>query len=200
MSLQVFPCSSYVWVCPEQPPHAAVCTTNLHYHPRNIAVKMTSLAAVLSGIARADAISSLAGAALLAVGFHAVIQSVEFEVYMFHFLGASAASWPLLSGLYTQLGGYDLLPAVGKAALVVATFHVSLLASIGVYRLAFHRCRKFPGPFGSRISRLYATYLSSKKVQYHKELEGMHAKYGDFVRTGTLPIVFDHPHRGEYQH
>ncbi|KAJ1325421.1 cytochrome P450 family 628 [Microdochium nivale] len=150
---------------------------------------MANFATILPNIAGADTGRSAAAAALLAVGFHAAIQSIEFEVYMFYFLGASAVSWPLLSGLYAHFGGYALLPAAGKAAFVATTFHLSLLASIGIYRVAFHRCGKFPGPLGSRVSRLYATYLSYKNVQYHRELEGMHAKYGDFVRTGPREVT-----------
>ncbi|KAH7036039.1 cytochrome P450 [Microdochium trichocladiopsis] len=150
---------------------------------------MTSLAAVLSSVAQASPGRSVVAAAFLAVGFHTAIQSVEFELYMFPFLAVSSSSWPLLSGLYLTFGDNSTLGAWGKAALVAASFHGSLLTSIATYRLFFHRCRKFPGPVGARLSRFYATYLSTKSVQYHKELEKMMLEYGDFVRTGPREVT-----------
>ncbi|KXJ88976.1 cytochrome P450 [Microdochium bolleyi] len=150
---------------------------------------MANLAAMLSTIAQVDPSHSAAVAALLAVSFHAAVQFVEFEGYMFPFLGASALSWPLLSVFYQGFGNCQLLAGAGKAALVGTTFHATLLASIAAYRLLFHRCRQYPGPVGARVSRLYATYLSSKNVQYHKELEEMHRQYGDLVRTGPREVT-----------
>jgi hypothetical protein len=67
---------------------------------------------------------------------------------------------------------------------VAATFHATLLASIAFYRLVLHRCRKFPGPVGAKLSRFHTAWVSSKKVQYYNELRAMHEQYGDFVRTG----------------
>lgn len=150
---------------------------------------MANALGLLPSIAQAGLASSAAAAAFLAVAFHAAIQNVEFEQYMFHFLAATTASGPLLSAFYFGLGGLSALGALGKTALVVSTFHGSLAASILVYRSCFHRCRKFPGPLGAGLTRFYATSLSLKKVQYFKELEQMHATYGDFVRTGKFPRV-----------
>ncbi|KAH8647268.1 cytochrome P450 [Xylariales sp. PMI_506] len=150
---------------------------------------MANLGKVMSDIARADPGYTAAGSAFMAVCFHMAIQSVEFELYMFQFLAACTVSWPLLVGGFMQYGQYTLIAAVAKSVLVIASFHSSLLLSIASYRLAFHRCRNFPGPIGARVSRLYTTYLSSKNVQYHKELEKMHSKYGDFIRTGPREIT-----------
>ena len=147
---------------------------------------MTSMAGLLSSIAEASLASSAVAATFLAVAFHATIQEVEFEQHMFQFLTAAAASGPLLSAFYLGFGGLSAVSALGKAILVVSTFHGSLAASIMTYRLCFHRCCKFPGPVGACLTRFYATSLSLKNVQYFKELEQMHATYGDFVRTGKI--------------
>ncbi|KAK7721297.1 hypothetical protein SLS64_001593 [Diaporthe eres] len=68
-------------------------------------------------------------------------------------------------------------------------FNLSCLLSIGFYRLLFHRCGRFPGPMGAKLSRFWTSYTSSKNFQYYKELEKMQAKYGDFVRTGPREIT-----------
>lgn len=145
---------------------------------------MINMAGLLPCVAEAGLASSAAAAAFLAVIFHAAIQKVELEQFMFHFLAVAASSGPLLTALYMEFGGLPPMGALGKAALVISTFHGVLGVSILTYRLCFHRCCEFPGPVGAGLTRFYATMLSLKKVQYFKELEQMHATYGDFVRTG----------------
>ncbi|EKG20298.1 Cytochrome P450 [Macrophomina phaseolina MS6] len=60
---------------------------------------------------------------------------------------------------------------------------------MAVYRVFFHRLRHFPGPFGAKLSRFYSAYLAGKDIKYYKEIEKMHRKYGDFVRTGPREIA-----------
>ena len=83
---------------------------------------------------------------------------------------------------------------VGKALIFASSFNLGLLSSIAVYRLAFHRCGKFPGPTGAKVTKFYAARLSAKNVQYYSELAKMHEQYGDFVRTGkrsSLSLLAD---------
>jgi hypothetical protein len=115
-----------------------------------------------------------AAAGTFGVVFHLSIRTVEFEYFMFHFIAALASTFALLI--------YGL--GLWKALLLTASFNSGLICSIIIYRLVFHRCRKFPGPLGAKLTRFYATRLSAKDVQYYKELARMHARYGDFVRTG----------------
>lgn len=131
-----------------------------------------------------DAGSTAGSAALLGVLFHQVTRNVEFELYMYHFMVLSSASF--LSLIYTlvQLEGQSLVGALLRASIFATSFNTALLLSIATYRLVFHRCRKFPGPLLAKVSRFYAAYLSAKDVQYFKELARVHAQYGDFVRTG----------------
>lgn len=130
--------------------------------------------------------SSASSAALLGVLFHQVIRHVEFERYMYHFMALSTASFLGLVYAFIQLYDQSLSGAFLRATIFATSFSAALLLSIVVYRLAFHRCRKFPGPLPAKISRFYAAYLSAKDVQYFKELAKCHAQYGDFVRTGRL--------------
>ncbi|KAI5815059.1 cytochrome P450 67 [Pyronema omphalodes] len=67
-------------------------------------------------------------------------------------------------------------------------FSITLFLSILIHRAFFHRTRSFPGPVLAKITKWYAVYLSMKNYQYYKELDQLHQKYGDFVRTGPREI------------
>ncbi|KAF2202071.1 cytochrome P450 67 [Delitschia confertaspora ATCC 74209] len=127
-------------------------------------------------------------AAVLGVAFHVAIQQVEFELYMYHFIFTSIATF--FGGIFAlvKIGGYGFFGALFKVSFFFTAFNAALLTSIAVYRLVFHRCRDFPGPFASKITRFHATMLSAKNVQYNKELAKMHEQYGDIVRTGPREI------------
>lgn len=134
-------------------------------------------------------IGSTAGsAALFGILFHQVVRNVEFELYMYHFMAASTASFLGLTYAFTQFEDQSLSGALLRATIFATCFNTALLTSIAIYRLFFHRCRHFPGPLPAKISRFYAAYLSAKDVQYFKELAKVHAQYGDFVRTGRISL------------
>ncbi|KAF2845119.1 cytochrome P450 [Plenodomus tracheiphilus IPT5] len=118
--------------------------------------------------------SELGAAALLGALFHQPVRIIEFEYYMFHSMAISSLVFFMLACTSGLL----------KAVLLAGCFYMGLLSSIAIYRLGFHRLRKFPGPFAAKITKLYATRLAAKNVQYYKELAKMHKTYGDFVRTG----------------
>lgn len=140
----------------------------------------------LEALAQADISSTVGAAAVFGVLFHLAIQSVEFELYMFHFIFGSILAY--FGDIYAliSIGNYDVLGALLKTSLFAAAFNAALLTSILIYRLFFHRCRKFPGPLGAKVSRFYAGRLAGKNVQYYKEIAKLHGQYGDFVRTGMF--------------
>lgn len=135
-------------------------------------------------VAQADSYHVFAGSALLGVLFHVSIQFVEFEKFMFHFLAALLVMSIAVSTVFSIFGQVAWHQAIVKTVIIEVIFNSSCLFSIGIYRLLLHRCRRFPGPFGAKLSRFWTAYISSKNAQYYKELEKMQAKYGDFVRTG----------------
>jgi len=104
--------------------------------------------------------------------------------------------WLLLQSYATGLGalllafvfklGYGLLSAMAMTIYVAISFNMGVLISMLVYRLFFHRLRKFPGPFWAKISRFYAVYISKKRMQYFLDLQQLHKTYGDIVRTGKI--------------
>lgn len=68
---------------------------------------------------------------------------------------------------------------------VLLTCHVlSLLTSIVIYRLYFHRLRAFPGPFLSKASHVASIFRALKQWHMYDELQHLHNKYGDYVRIG----------------
>jgi hypothetical protein len=147
---------------------------------------MDSFVDVFKGVAQADVFYTTGAAALLGVLFHVSIHKIEFEFIMFHFMGFYILTFFGMIYALVQAGKYSVLGAFARASFCASSFNVGLLTSIGIYRLLFHRCRKFPGPFSAKLTRFYAAKLSAKDVQYYKELAKMHCKYGDFVRTGEL--------------
>lgn len=139
---------------------------------------------LLHEMAQANLYQAFTGSALLGVLFHASIQTVEFEKFMFHFLAALPVMAVVMSAFFSAFGHLTWPQAFVKSVSIEVIFNVSCLLSIGIYRLLFHRCGKFPGPIGAKLSRFWTSYTSSKNFQYHKELEKTQKKYGDFVRTG----------------
>jgi len=145
---------------------------------------MASLAPVLHDFAQAS-VAQLAGTgALLGVLFHISIIRLEFEPFMFHFIALSVLAFFGLTYAFSNGDGFSMLSGLGRTSLFFTSFNISVLTSIGTYRLLFHRCRKFPGPLGLKISRFYSAYLWGKGSPFYKELGRMHEKYGDIVRTG----------------
>jgi hypothetical protein len=74
------------------------------------------------------------------------------------------------------------------------TCHLAgLFSSIIIYRVFFHRLRKFPGPTIAGITAFYASYLSAKKFHKFKEIEILHQQYGDYVRVGPRELSIADP-------
>ncbi|KAI1370529.1 cytochrome P450 [Hypoxylon crocopeplum] len=76
--------------------------------------------------------------------------------------------------------------------LVQVSFFGSLILSIVLYRLFFHRTKLFPGPKLAAVSKLYHLVKATDSRQ-HLFLDRLHRKYGDFVRTGPNEITIFHP-------
>lgn len=73
--------------------------------------------------------------------------------------------------------------AARASALIVLSYSASLFISIAIYRIFFHKLRKFPGPIGARVSKLWHVGKLLGQPNF-KVLDELHQQYGDFVRTG----------------
>lgn len=127
---------------------------------------------------------------VLGVAFHSSIRKIEIDYRLWNLFAVYLLVWMTLVAIYVKLFALSWLSALATAWFAGLCFNVSLVASIGAYRLFFHRVRNFPGPWGAKLSRLYAVTLASKNLQYHLELQNLHKKYGDFVRTGWLICTY----------
>ncbi|KAI1660589.1 cytochrome P450 [Daldinia decipiens] len=89
--------------------------------------------------------------------------------------------------------GSSFLGALAGLCILASTFNVGLFSSMVIYRLFFHRLRRFPGPFDLKISRFFSVLRVAKEAKYHSDVAKMHERYGDFIRTGPreLCIVRD---------
>ena len=80
---------------------------------------------------------------------------------------------------------FDIGHAVATSMMVITTYVLCLFSSIAIYRLLFHRVRKFPGPIFAKVSKLWHASKVLNSDQ-HLLLDRLHKQYGDFVRTGQL--------------
>lgn len=78
------------------------------------------------------------------------------------------------------------------AMCLVETFRVSssftggLFTSLMAYRLLFHPLRSFPGPVAARVSSFWAFAKQWPDLKFYVKLQGIHNKYGDFVRISKV--------------
>lgn len=73
--------------------------------------------------------------------------------------------------------------------LLIAYHFLGMLGSILVYRGLFHRLSRFQGPFGARLSTLYLTIQTCKRMKIHQDVHQIHQQYGDYVRVGELCLI-----------
>lgn len=81
-------------------------------------------------------------------------------------------------------GGLDVPASLLRTFVVVSSFNAGLFGSIFVYRVFFHRLRRFPGPFWAKVSMLWSFVAAIKRQKFYLDVAEMHEKYGDFVRVG----------------
>lgn len=135
----------------------------------------------------ATSTSTWVTSALLGVAFHAFTQMWELDLLVPQTLGGLSAA--ALAAFYVDVQVFHSAVADAATNLAIAAFGfvLSLTASTFIYRVFFHRLRKFPGPFAAKTTKLYSIYLS-RNLQYHFEIEKLHKKYGDVVRTGPREL------------
>ena len=129
--------------------------------------------------------AELGASVLLGLLTHLAVQPLEVEKYGWWTCGLYALANGVLLYNYTVLGGMSALAGVLRTLMVASGFLTGLTASMVVYRVFFHRLRRFPGPFLASVSQFYAATTAFRTVQQHINYSKLHAQYGDFVRVGT---------------
>lgn len=74
-----------------------------------------------------------------------------------------------------------------NAGIISASYFLGLFTSILVYRIFFHRLRRFPGPFAAKITKLYGPYLALDRKP-HLHWSKLFDKYGDIIRIGKPSV------------
>jgi hypothetical protein len=151
---------------------------------------MLTLAPALPYLLSSDTASIAGVFAALGGVFHLSIQSFEIDYRLWLLLAVYTGDFVILANVYRVLYGLGWLSALARASLAGVSFNLGLFASLAIYRLYFHRLHRFPGPWVARLSRWYAVErAASSGLQYHLELQKLHQRYGDFVRTGNIHLV-----------
>lgn len=96
---------------------------------------------------------------------------------------AAALKWSL---------GFTLAQAIGVTSSITAYVLLGLFGSLLIYRLFFHPLRRFPGPFGAKVTSLWLTTKVTNHDAHKVSLE-LYRKYGPFVRVGSSDLMLAHP-------
>lgn len=108
----------------------------------------------------------------------------EFDGIIQNHVPLAALSQPVLVYLL-HLTGLSLAKSVTTLCMLQTVYTTSTLASISIYRLFFHPCRQFVGPFWARLSSWWKIYAyTSHNDQAFAEIYDLHQKYGEVVRIG----------------
>ena len=127
-----------------------------------------------------------AAASTAGVAFHHLYaRRVEIDFVVWNLLGLAGAL--CLLSVYASYAwlGLPLLASLYYLAAAVASFAVSLTASILLYRGYFHPLSHIPGPRLARFTSFWAVREASGDYRFHVRLRELHDKYGDVVRIGT---------------
>ena len=139
---------------------------------------------LLSGVSDNTRIAATFGT--LGIFAHLSIVTIEIDNSVGSLLVGLLLSWAGLAVSLTRILDVSFLVATAKSSLACLSFLTGVGAATMIYRSFFHRLRRFPGPWGAKVSRLYSVWISKRSgFKYHLELEKLHVEFGDFVRTGS---------------
>ncbi|KAI0126220.1 cytochrome P450 [Xylariales sp. AK1849] len=128
--------------------------------------------------------SSLAGIAF----HHLYTRRIEIDFHLWQLVGTFSTLAIVI--LYSSMYYYSLplWESIRHLVISVATFALSTVGSVLLYRGHFHRLGSFPGPYLARLSSFYAVIKATKHDKYHLHLLALHQQYGDVVRVGPRQL------------
>lgn len=108
--------------------------------------------------------------------------------YVLTAIAAFAVS-SIVQSYFFQLPSRD---AAIRSLAIAAGYFGGLYSSLLIYRVVIHPLRRFPGPFGCKVSSAwFATYVSRQDA--YRQLQRLHNKYGYFLRIGSNDLSIAHP-------
>jgi cytochrome P450 len=82
--------------------------------------------------------------------------------------------------------------AIWAVAQIYTVFITTMLLSIAVYRIFFHRIRHFPGALSCKLS-MWSWLITDWIGTRHYKIQKMHQRWGDYVRIGPREISVADP-------
>ncbi|KAI5814629.1 cytochrome P450 [Pyronema omphalodes] len=130
--------------------------------------------------------SYLTLASLAAVLFHISTIRIELDFLLLQLGGV----YTLIFGILTYIFSRDtsLSDGLFSTFLISCVFNITLITSIGIHRIFFHRLRQFPGPFGAKVSSFWHIYQLWGNTKGHLLTKSMHDKYGNVIRYGPREL------------
>ncbi|KAL7787138.1 cytochrome P450 [Trichoderma ceciliae] len=110
---------------------------------------------------------------------HKVLQAPL--ILAFYFI-AACILWTRCIYLQGALQGASIAGAIS------ASYLLGLFTSMTIYRLFFHRLRRFPGPFAAKVTKFYGPFISWDGKSHLKEV-ALFEKYGNIVRNGPNELM-----------
>lgn len=117
----------------------------------------------------------------------------EWDAHSFTLLEVAAFVQVVLSLFAHEVFSESTIDSIQHVMLWAGAASLGLFASMVVYRVVFHRLRRFPGPFLARLSAFYMTFRSFKRGQIYRDVQDLHREYGDYVRVGPSEISIADP-------
>ncbi|KAK5988243.1 Cytochrome P450 monooxygenase FCK2 [Cladobotryum mycophilum] len=153
----------------------------------------------MAGFSIADLSAALAYGVAFAAGIalHLVTFRVgEWDIYSIYLIQGTV----LLDGLaalalknFAPQEVESLWDAFKIVSLLLSACIAGIYTSLLIYRAAFHRLNRFPGPFAARLSNFYITSRAVKKFHLYEEIQDLHRQYGDIVRVGPSELSIADP-------
>ncbi|KAJ5754144.1 cytochrome P450 [Penicillium nucicola] len=114
-----------------------------------------------------------------------------------HLRGPSVVVFHIIFGIILYSAVLFLRPDsrksnVNRVTLSILIYHISLFSSITIYRIFFHRLRRFPGPRLAACTKLWHVW-KCRDSRGHLVLQAWYEEYGPFVRTGPSETTIFHP-------
>ncbi|KAJ0423362.1 cytochrome P450 [Aspergillus carlsbadensis] len=127
---------------------------------------------------------------LAALGVHALSQYHEPPA---HLAAASAILLAPATGIAVKGAWNVTTEEAGRAvALMYTLFAATLLSSMAIYRVFFHRLRHFPGPLSCKLT-MWSWPLTDWRGTRFYRIQEMHQRWGDYVRIGPREISVANP-------
>ena len=128
-------------------------------------------------------VAGVTGALLGVVSHLQIFIAGEWERHAYKLMVTYASAMPLSMFLAAAFGpNPSILAAFRLATTFWITYPAALFTSMSYYRVFFHPLRKFPGPFGAKLSGSWSVKESVSRFQFHLTVQKAHEFYGDFVR------------------